>query len=126
LDQLRAPNAKRLLLVSVLLERSIGGERTLADLVDEILGRLGNDGGAIDDFENKLKTLRWHDGLRQTGSLLRFTLREVHVFEVEGSFPGLPDDYVPPRGVTAIKYTIDVAARASLSMDQVRGLLIEM
>lgn len=126
LDQLRAPDGKRLLLVSVLLERSIGGEQTLADLIDDVLAKLGDDGRAIDEFENKLKTLRWHDGLRQTGSLLRFTLREVNVFEVEGSFPRLPDDYVPPRGVTAIKYIIDVAARASLGADQVRGILAEM
>jgi len=126
LDQLRAPKKKRLLLVSVLLERSIGGERTLADLIDEVLGKLGDDGRAIDEFENKLKSLRWHDGLRQTGALLRFTLREVHVFEVEGSFPRLPDDYVPPRGVIAIRYIIDVAARASLGAEQVRDILAEM
>jgi hypothetical protein len=126
LDQLRAPNGKRLLLVSVLLERSIGGDKTVADLVDEILHQLGNDGRAIDVFETSLKQIGWHDGLRQSGCLLRFTLRDAHVFEVEGTFPRLPDDYVLPRGITAIKYTIDLAARASLSADQVREILVDM
>jgi hypothetical protein len=126
LDQLRAPNGKRLLLVSVLLERSIAGEETIADLIDDILGKLGIDGRAIDVFESNLKSIGWHNGLRQSGALLRFTLREAHVFEVEGSFPRLPDDYVPPRGITGIRYTIDLAARASLGADQVREILADM
>jgi hypothetical protein len=126
LDQLRTPNGKRLLLVSVLLERSIAGEKTIADLIDEVLDKLRSDGRAIDVFENNLKSIGWHDDLRQSGALLRFSLRDAHVFEVEGSFPRLPDDYVPPRGVTGIRYTIDLAARASLGADQVREILATM
>ncbi|MCK6529688.1 PD-(D/E)XK motif protein [Myxococcota bacterium] len=126
LDQLRVPDGKRLLLASVLLERSLAGEDTLADLVDEIIGKLGNDGHAIDTFEAGMKKLGWHDGLRQSGSLLRFNLREIHVFEVDGSFPRLPDDYEPPRGVTAIKYTIDVSSRSSLSTTAVQAILHAM
>lgn len=126
LDQLRTPAGKRLLLVSVLLERSIAGDETIADLVDEIMEKLGSDGRAIDAFEGNLKSVGWHDGLRQSGSLSRFTLREVHVFEVEGSFPRLPDDYVPPRGISGIRYTIDLTARASLDADQVRAILSAM
>jgi len=126
LDQLRAPDGKRLLLASVLLERSIAGMDTIADLVDEIMEKLGNDGRAIDVFDAGLKNLGWHDGLRQSGSLLRFNLRNVRVFEVEGSFPRLPDDYDPPRGVTAIKYTIDLAARSMLGVDEVKEILAAM
>lgn len=126
LDQLRAPVGKRLLLASVLLERSIAGAATIATLIDEIIVKLGTDGRAIDVFEAKLKNLGWHDGLRQTGSLLRFNLRDAHVFEVEGTFPRLPDDYVPPRGVTGIRYTIDVAARSSLSANEVEAILQSM
>jgi Putative PD-(D/E)XK family member, (DUF4420) len=123
LDQLRAPTGKRLLLVSVLLERSLGGEATLADLVDEVRGKLGNDGHAIDVFDLQLSKLGWHDGLRQTGSLLRFTFRDVHVFEVEGSFPRLPDDYTPPSGVSGIKYSIDVGHLPSLAIQSVQQIL---
>lgn len=123
LDQLKAPTGKRLLLVSVLLERSLGGEETLADRVDEVRERLGTDGNSIDMFEQKLARIGWHEGLRQTGSLLRFTLRDVHVFEVAGSFPRLPDDYMPPLGVSAIRYSIDVGSLPSLSVAEVQSFL---
>ncbi|NNB93700.1 PD-(D/E)XK motif protein [Corallococcus exiguus] len=126
LDQLRAPPGRCLLLASVQLERSIAGVATIATLVDEIIAKLGMDGRAIDVFEAKLKNLGWHDGLRQTGSLLRFNLRDAHVFKVEGTFPRLPDDYVPPRGVTSIRYTIDVAARSSISAPEVEAILRAM
>jgi hypothetical protein len=123
LDQLRAPTGKRLLLVSVLLERSLGGEETLADRVDEVREKLGTDGNSIDMFEEKLARIGWHEGLRQTGSLLRFTLRDVHVFQVAGSFPRLPDDYTPPLGVSAIRYSIDVGSLPSLSVTEVQSFL---
>jgi hypothetical protein len=123
LDQLRVPAGKRLLVVSILLERSLGGEETLADRVDEIREKLGTDGHAIDVFEARLAKLGWHEGLRQTGSLLRFNLRDVQVFEVTGSFPRLPDDYVPPPGVSGIRYTIDVGTLPSLSVSEVEKIL---
>jgi hypothetical protein len=126
LDQLRAPAEKRLLLASVLLERSILGDDTVADLIDEIVQKLGADGHGIDTFEGKLRKLNWSDDLRQSGSLLRFNLRQVHVFEVEGSFPRLPDDYEPPRGVTAVKYVIDLSARPSLNKAAVEEILRAM
>jgi hypothetical protein len=123
LDQLRVPHTKRLLMVSLLLERSLGGEETLADRVDDIREKLGKDGPAIDVFEAKLAKLGWHDGLRQTGSLLRFTFRDVHVFEVAGSFPRLPDDYKPPLGVSGIRYAIEVGSLPSLNVSQVQKIL---
>jgi hypothetical protein len=123
LDQLRAPNNKRLLLVSILLERSLGGEETLGDRVDEVREKLGADGHAIDVFEAQLTKLGWHETLRQTGSLLRFTFRDVHVFEVKGSFPRLPDDYMPPLGVYGLKYSINVGGLPSLSVGHVQDIL---
>ena len=123
LDQLRAPEGKRLLLVSILLERSLGGEETLADRVDDVRAKIGNDGHAIDVFDSQLSRLGWHEGLRQTGSLLRFTFRDVHVFEVAGSFPRLPDDYSPPLGVSGIRYAIDVGHLPSLSVSDVELIL---
>lgn len=126
LDQLRPPTGKRLLFVSVLLERSLGGEKTLADLVDEVREKLGSDGHATDVFEAQLSKAGWHEGLRQSGSLLRFTFRDVHVFEVAGSFPRLPDDYTPPLGVSGIRYSIDVGSLPSLSVADVTQILQSM
>ena len=123
LDQLRAPPGKRLLLVSVLLERSLGGDQTLADQVDQIRDKLGNDGRAVDEFEARLAQLGWHEGLRQTGSLLRFTFRDIQVFEVTGLFPRLPDDYVPPLGVSGIRYSINVGSLPSLGVADVQRIL---
>ncbi|MCX4036270.1 PD-(D/E)XK motif protein [Aeromonas caviae] len=123
-DQLKAPASKRLLFVSVMLERSLGGEETLADRVDEVREKLGSDGRALDVFDSRLEQLGWHDGLRQTGALLRFTFRDVHVFEVAGNFPRLPDDYVPPLGVTGIKYSINVGSLPSLDVSEVQEVLL--
>lgn len=126
LDQLRAPAGKRLLLVSVLLEHSKGGDETLADRVDEVREGLGNDGHAIDVFEAQLAKIGWHEELRQTGSLIRFTFRDVHVFEVVGAFPRLPDDYTPPPGVSGIKYTIDVGGVPQLDVEAAKAILSGM
>lgn len=124
LDQLKAPANKRLLFVSVMLERSLGGDETLADRVDEIREKLESDGHALDVFDSRLTQLGWHEGLRQTGALLRFTFRDVHVFEVAGNFPRLPDDYMPPPGVTGIKYSINVGSLPSLDVSEVREVLL--
>lgn len=123
-DQLKAPADKRLLFVSVMLERSLGGDETLADRVDEIREKLVSDGRALDVFDSRLGQLGWHEGLRQTGALLRFTFRDVHVFEVAGSFPRLPDDYVPPLGVTGVRYSINVGSLPSLDISEVQEVLL--
>lgn len=123
-DQLKAPAGKRLLFVSVMLERSLGGDETLADRIDEIREKLVSDGRALDVFDSHLAQLGWHEGLRQTGALLRFTFRDVHVFEVAGNFPRLPDDYVPPLGVTGIKYSINVGSLPSLDVSEVHEVLL--
>jgi hypothetical protein len=123
-DQLKAPASKRLLFVSVMLERSLGGDETLADRVDEIREQLVSDGRALDVFDSRLAQLGWHEGLRQTGALQRFTFRDVHVFEVAGNFPRLPDDYVPPLGVTGIRYSINVGSLPSLEVSQVQEVLL--
>lgn len=123
LDQLRAPSGKKLLFVSVMLEKSLGGEETLADRIDAVRERLGKDGSAMDVFDLRLANLGWHEGLRQTGDLLRFTFRSVHVFEVAGTFPRLPDDYEAPPGVASIKYTINVGSLPSLDVAEVTQIL---
>jgi hypothetical protein len=42
---------------------------------------------------------------------------------VAGSFPRLPDDYLPPLGVTGIKYSIHVGSLPSLDVTEVRHIL---
>jgi hypothetical protein len=126
MDQLRAPSGKRLLFASIQLEKSEGGEKTLATLIDEVIADLGIDGKAIDAFESRLAKMRWHDGLRQSSELKKFNLRDAQFFEVGGSFPRLPDDYVPPRGITAIRYTIDISSRSVLDRDAVDGIIKSM
>jgi hypothetical protein len=123
MDQLRAPIGKRLIFASIQLEKSVGGEKSVATLIDEVIDVLGSDGKAIDAFESRLANLRWHDGLRQSSDLKKFSLRNAQFFEVEGSFPRLPDDYVPPRGITAIKYTIDISARPVLDLHEVNEIV---
>jgi len=126
LDQLRTPANKQLLLASVQLERTDGGEMTLATLIDSIIKDFGTDGYAVAEFQARLADAKWHDGLRQSSELHRFNLRDVQFFEVEGSFPRMPDDYVPPRGIVSIKYTIDLSARAVLDLDAVNAIIGKM
>ena len=126
MDQLRAPCGKKLLFASIQLERSAGGEKTLATLIDEVIAILGIDGKAIDAFEARLSKMRWHDGLRQSSELKKFNLRDAQFFEVEGSFPRLPDNYVPPRGITSIKYTIDISSRPVIDRGVVDGIIKSM
>jgi hypothetical protein len=126
LDQLRAPRDKKLLFASIQLERTEGGDMTLATLIDSVISDLGTDGHAIDAFQSRLARVRWHDGLRQSGELKRFSLRDVQFFEVDGSFPRLPDDYVPPRGIVAIRYTIDLSSRSVLDRGAVNRIIGSM
>ena len=126
LDQLRAPQDKKLLFASIQLERTEGGDMTLATLIDSVIADLGTDGHAIDAFQSRLARVRWHDGLRQSGELKRFTLRDVQFFDVDGSFPRMPDDYVPPRGIVAIRYTIDLSSRSVLDRGAVNRIIGSM
>lgn len=126
LDQLRAPAGKALLLASIQLERTEAGEMTLATLIDSVIECLGSDGYAVAQFNSRLAAAQWHDGIRQSTELQRFNLRDAQFFEVEGNFPRMPDDYVPPRGIVAIKYTIDLSARSVLDFGQVTEMVERM
>lgn len=125
-DQLKAPEAKKLLLASIQLEKTDGGEITVATLIDEVMTNLGTDGLSISAFQSCLARLRWHEELRQSGELKRFSLRNVQFFEVEGTFPRLPDDYSPPRGIVAIRYTIDLSSRSVLNQENVNEIVATM
>jgi hypothetical protein len=126
LDQLRAPAGKSLLLASVQLERTEAGEMTLASLIDSVIAHLGSDGYAVAQFNSRLAAANWHDGIRQSSELQRFNLRDAQFFEVEGTFPRMPDEYDPPRGIVAIKYTIDLSARAVMDLQHVTAMVQRM
>lgn len=123
MDQLRAPIGKRLLFASVQLERSEMGVMSLATVIDEIVAKIAGDGKAVDSLKLRLAKMNWHDELRQSSELKKFNIRDIQFFEVEGSFPRLPDDYVPPRGIIAIKYTIDLSSRSVLNRHEVHRLV---
>lgn len=126
IDQLRAPNGKQLLFASIQLEKTHAGEMTIATLIDEVISVLGVNGREIDFFESRLAQMRWHDGLRQSSDLKKFNIREVQFFDVEGTFPRLPDSYTPPRGITAIKYTIDISGRSVLDRKAIDRMIESM
>lgn len=123
LDQLRTPSGARLLLVSLQLEESVEGAVTLATLRDEVIAALASDGAALDAFLTKMAKLGWSDEMRRSGELIRCNLRDAAVFQVDDEFPRLPDDFVPPPGVVAVKYTIDLANLPRMDAEDAVGLI---
>jgi hypothetical protein len=122
-DQLRCPTGRQLLVASVLLEESVGGDETVATQVDAVVDLLRTHPAALDLFMVKMAELGWTEEVRQSGELLRFFTRAADVYAVDDDFPRLPDDFVPPSGVTSVKYTIDLANLPSLGLDEVTGLV---
>jgi hypothetical protein len=120
-DQLRAPDDRRLLLASIQLEESVMGRQSVATLVDEVMEVIRHDPAAVDDFLTKLDGLDWSDEMRRSPELVRFHLRDAQIFEVDDEFPQLPPDFVLPNGVLAIRYTISLANLPYLDADMVRA-----
>ncbi|CAH2606073.1 PD-(D/E)XK motif protein (plasmid) [Rhodovastum atsumiense] len=125
LDQLRAPEGCQLLVVSVQVEESVGGNETLATAIDAVTDQLRGDAAALDAFMAKLVNVGWSDEMVRSGELVRFFLRDASIFAVDDEFPRLPDDFVPPSGVVAVKYTIDLANLPSLGMDEATEIIRE-
>lgn len=119
LDQLWRPEGGRLILVSVQLEQTIGGAATLATLIDEVLDFIRGDPAAVDDFLIKLSRLNWSDEMRRSGELMRFDLREASLYEVDDHFPRLAEDFRPPGGVVAVRYTVSLANLPVVGVDEV-------
>jgi len=118
-DQLDAPPGKSLLLVSVQLEPTIGGDITLATLIDEILAKTQDDFTAQAEFIDKLERVGWSDMMRPSPDLMRFFVRAVAMFEVDDEFPRLPDDLKLPSGIVSVRYTVSLANLPSLGEDEV-------
>lgn len=123
LDQLRVPEDCRLLLASIQLEQSVGGNETLASSIDETVDILRSNMAALDRFMTKLANMGWSEEMRVSGELLRFFVRSAFVYMVDESFPRLPDEFVPPSGVVSVKYTIDLANLPALGMDEAMDVI---
>lgn len=118
LDQLRVPDGCRLLLASIQLEASVGGDETLASQLDDIVTLLRGDAYALDTFMTKMANVGWSDEMRDSGELLRFFVRSADVYVVDDEFPRLPDDFTPPSGVVSVKYTVDLANLPALGIEE--------
>ncbi|HLN24332.1 MAG TPA: PD-(D/E)XK motif protein [Patescibacteria group bacterium] len=124
LDQLRVPAGCRLLFVSIQVEQSVGGSETLATQLDAAVDALRPHPAALDDFMVKMANMGWSDEMRLSGELLRFNIRDdTHVYEVDADFPQLPDDFAPPSGVVAVKYTVDLANVPALGFDEAEAII---
>jgi hypothetical protein len=123
LDQLRAPNDCRLLFVSVQVEQSVGGAHTVATQLDTVVEALRKNAAALDLFMLKMVNLGWTDEMRDSGELLRFNIRDSGIYEVDAEFPRLPDHFVPPSGVVAIKYTVDLANLPTLDVEDTVAII---
>lgn len=123
LDQLWIGGEATLVLASVRLESTMGGNMTVATMVDEVLHLIRGEPGLADTFLLKLFRLDWTDEMRRSGELLAFNLSEAAFFEVDDQFPRLTEDFDPPTGVVAVRYTISLANLPTLDLDEVAGLL---
>ena len=123
LDQLRVPAGCQLLLVSIQLEQSVGGDETLATRVDAVVNLLRSDASALDAFMTKMVDLGWSEEMRNSGELLRFFLRDAFAYPVDEDFPRLPDDFTPPSGVVSVKYTVDLANLPALGMEELTTII---
>ena len=123
LDQLRVPQGRRLLVVSILLEQSVGGSETVATRMDAIVNLLRSDAAAMDSFMTKMVNMGWAEQMRDSGELLRFFLRDAAVYAVDEEFPRLSDDFFPPSGVVSVKYTVDLANLPALGMEEVAKIV---
>lgn len=126
LDQLRVPAGCRLLLASIQLEESVGGNQTIAASLDAIIELLRSDGAAMDEFMTKMVHMGWSEEMRSSGEMLRFFIRDTAVFDVDADFPKLPDDFSPPSGVVAVRYTIDLANLPRLGMEEAEAIVQAM
>ena len=119
-DQLSVPEGRRLMLASLLLEESTMGAESLADRVDAVTDLLRADATAADAFQAKLVQIGWSEELRSTGELLRFhSAFKSLILPVEGPFPRLPDEFVLPSGIVALRYTVDLENLPAFSRDEV-------
>ena len=123
LEQLHAPEGCQLLLISIQLEESLAGRHSLATLLDGLNRVLGQTPAAVDLLAKYVGELGWTEDMRSSPELLRFNIRDAHVYMVDEEFPRIPADFVLPSGVSGLRYTVDLANLPTLDMDEVRSLV---
>lgn len=124
-DQLQAPPGCTLLLISIQLEESIGGDETLATQVDAVVDLLRQDSASLDQFMHKMAVMKWSEELRNSDQLLRFFVQRAELYLVDDDFPRLPADFVLPSGIVSLKYTVDLANLPSMGAAEARELIAQ-
>ena len=114
---------RQLLFVSVMIEQSAAGAETLAPQLDAIVERLRGDVAALKTFMARMVAMGWSEEMRNSGELLRLSVRGASVYAVDDDFPRLPDDFAPPPGVVSVKYTVDLANLPELDFDEALALV---
>jgi hypothetical protein len=122
-DQLRVPQGCQLLVVSIQVEESVGGSETIATRMDGVIELIRKDAASVDTFMAKMVNIGWLDEMCDSGELLRFNLRDVCAYEVDDEFPRLPDDFTPPSGIVAVRYTIDLANLPALGAEELKAVV---
>jgi len=123
IDQLDTPAGRKLIVVSILLEESIAGDESVATKMDTVIDLIRSDPAGSDAFMAKMAQVGWSDELRRSGELLRFHIRDAHIYEVNEAFPRLPVGFSCPEGVVAMRYTVDLTNIPSIDVDDVIALV---
>ena len=106
-----------------MIEQSAAGAETLAPQLDAIVERLRGDVAALKTFMARMVAMGWSEEMRNSGELLRLSVRGASVYAVDDDFPRLPDDFAPPPGVVSVKYTVDLANLPELDFDEALALV---
>jgi len=117
-DQLRAPDGRTLMVVSVLLEESAKGAETVASRMDAVSDLLRADPEASDTFQAKMVKIGWSEEMRRSGELLKFHIGGSLLLPVDDCFPRLPDDFNLPNGVVSVRYTVDLANLPAMTLEE--------
>lgn len=107
--QLDANTWKALFLNVVALDVRDGSGETLPDIVASVRLKLSSEAGALEQFEDELLTIGYHDAHAARYSEGGYTVRTVSFFKVGPKFPSLVEADMP-TGVGDANYALSVAA----------------
>lgn len=107
--QLDASAWAALFLNVVALDVRDGGGETLPDMVASVRSKLTADAAALEQFEDELLTIGYHDAHAARYAERGYTVRAVGFFKVGPKFPSLVEADMP-AGVGDANYALSVAA----------------
>lgn len=113
--QLDDSHTQRLYLVLVLVQENESSGESLPEITSSIRGMLS--GEALDQFEDRLVDAGFLDRHLYLYQAPRYSLRSIRPFRVREGFPRILESMVPP-GVTAVSYTVAVAACLPFSCNE--------